>query len=95
MHRFRADFAFVSPVGVHPQGGVYDFRLKEAEIAAAMIAQAATAVVLADHSKLGRDSRVRICDCTDIDVLVTDGGADEILLERFRRAGVGEVRVAR
>ncbi len=95
VQRFHADFAFISPVGVHPQGGVYDFRLKEAEVAAAMIAQAATAVVLADHSKLGRDSRVRICDCTDIDILVTDSGADDVVLERFRRAGVGEVRTAR
>ena len=69
--RFLADFAFISPVGVHPRNGVMSYALNEAEVARAMLRRAERLVVLADASKLGAVSRVKVCDLGDIDFLVT------------------------
>lgn len=69
--RFLADFAFISPVGVHETDGVMSYALNEAEVARAMLRRAERLVVLADASKLGAVSRVKVCDLSDIDFLVT------------------------
>lgn len=92
--RFRADIALLSPVGIHPEHGATDFVLHEAEIARAMIQQSQRVLFLADHAKLGHASRVAICPCDRIDLLVTDTGADRKLLAALRRAGLGETLVA-
>lgn len=68
--RFLADFAFISPVGVHSINGVMNYALNEAEVARAMLRRADRLVVLADSSKLGRTSRVKVCDLAEIDFLV-------------------------
>lgn len=69
--RFMADFAFISPVSVHPDGGVMNYALNEAEIARAMLRRSERLVVLADQSKLGATSRVKVCDLADVDWVVT------------------------
>jgi DeoR family fructose operon transcriptional repressor len=51
------------------------------------------AVVLADSSKLGREHLVRFAPLDDVDVVVTDSGADRTAVERIEDAGV-EVVVA-
>lgn len=69
--RFLADFAFISPVGVHPHNGVMNYALNEAEVARAMLRRAERVVVLADSGKLGAVSRVKVCDLAEVDFLVT------------------------
>jgi DeoR family fructose operon transcriptional repressor len=70
--RFRADIAIVSPVGIDPDAGPTYYHVSEAEVARAMFLHANSRMVLADYSKLGATSRVTICPCADVDVLVTD-----------------------
>jgi len=60
-------------------------------VAQAMLARARQRVLLADASKLGQDSRMQVCDCAGIDVLVTDNEADPQELDRLTRAGVGRI----
>ena len=85
--RFRPDAAIISPVGLHPGHGATAYFLPEAEIARSMIANARRLIMLADRSKLGETSRVRLCGCDDIDVLVTDKGGHAVL-EPSKKAGV-------
>jgi len=92
--RFRADVAILSPVGVHPEHGATDFVLHEAEIARAMIQQSQRVVFLADHAKIGTASRVAICPCSRIDLLITDAAADRKTLAALRQAGLGETILA-
>ncbi|QRZ14531.1 DeoR/GlpR transcriptional regulator (plasmid) [Paracoccus methylovorus] len=70
--RFLADFAVISPVGLHQQRGVTDYELHEAEVARAMMRRAKSCVMLCHSSKIGIESRVSICDLAAIDYLVTD-----------------------
>ncbi|RWR03280.1 alkaline phosphatase [[Pantoea] beijingensis] len=75
IHRYRADIALLSPVGIDSQNGATSFHLHEAAIAQAMVRQSAQRILLADYSKLGITSRMAYAACTEINVLVTDCGA--------------------
>jgi DeoR family transcriptional regulator, fructose operon transcriptional repressor len=50
-------------------------------------------VVLADSSKLGHEHLIRFATVPEVDVLVTDSGADPEALDQLRSAGM-EVVVA-
>ena len=86
--RFRTDYAFVAPVAVHSELGVFSFDLREAEIARVMIGQSRESVVLCDRTKLGTTNRVRICEIDEINSVVTDGAADADLIGQFGRCGI-------
>jgi DeoR/GlpR family transcriptional regulator of sugar metabolism len=87
LKHFRADLAFISPVGVDPHTGITYFDLAEAELAKQMLAHAHCRVVLADQSKIGVVSRVLVSDWSRIDVLVTDASETKAL----RQAGATEI----
>ena len=91
IRRFRVDLCFSAPVAVHPARGAFFYDLQEAEIAIGMAAQALQTVILADHSKLGKTSRVQSWEAGEIGRLVTNNAADEEQLAAFREAGVDVV----
>ena len=57
-----------------------------------MIERAQRVIVVADGSKVGRAMLARLATLDEVDVLVTDSGANEGELDRIRRRGV-EVHV--
>lgn len=77
IHRYVADWAFLSPVGLHPEQGATSYDHREAEVARAMVRQAKRTAILADHSKIGQLSRVSFCPVDNIDVMVVDRRASE------------------
>lgn len=89
--RLRVEWAFVSPVGFNAESGAMDYVWHEAAMARAMLARASRRVLLADSSKLGQRSRIQVCAPSEVDVLVTDSGADVDTLRAFRQAGVASV----
>lgn len=74
--RFLADFAVISPVGIHATRGATDYELHESEVARTMMRRARSCVMLCHASKIGIESRVSICRLDEIDNLVTDESAD-------------------
>ena len=50
-----------------------------------MLAAVRRRVIVADSSKLGQVELARVCPISDIDVLVTDAGADRRAARRLRR----------
>lgn len=86
--RIRAEVAFVGTNGITVEHGLSTPDGTEAATKAAIVASAQRVVVLADSSKLGVERTVRFADLADIDVLVTDVGADPAQLAVFRDAGV-------
>ncbi|HUF99124.1 MAG TPA: DeoR/GlpR family DNA-binding transcription regulator [Ilumatobacter sp.] len=87
----RVDSVFLGCNGVSTDGGVTNINLPEAIVKRAMIASAARCVVMADSTKLGVRTLAPVCDLEQIDVLVTDGGADAGDLEVIRAHGVDVV----
>lgn len=74
--RFLADFAVIAPVGLHNARGATSYELHEAEVARKMMQRSETCIMLCDSEKLGRESRVAVCQVHEIDHLVTNGSDD-------------------
>jgi DeoR/GlpR family transcriptional regulator of sugar metabolism len=86
LDRFRVDLAFlnVSAVGIH--GELYTGSVAEAGFKRKIIASAQHCVVLADSSKIGRQSLCRFAEVREVRALVTDDGIDaeqRVVLAQF------------
>ncbi|RHZ94102.1 DeoR/GlpR transcriptional regulator [Cereibacter sphaeroides] len=87
--RFLADYAVISPVGLHGDRGATDYALHEAEVARAMMRRSRDCIMLCHSEKIGTESRVSICRLDEIGHLVTDETA-----ERSLRLPRGEIHYA-
>ncbi|QKH35817.1 DeoR/GlpR transcriptional regulator [Achromobacter pestifer] len=91
IHRYRADLALLSPVGVDAEFGATNYDLREAEVARAMAASAKQLVLLADFSKIGLCSRVSYCSADRIDHLVTNSSAQKSPAYAALKSAVGKI----
>jgi DeoR family fructose operon transcriptional repressor len=89
----RADVAFLGTNGISLGHGFSTPDSDEAAAKRAMIASAHRVVVLADSTKLGAESTVRFATLADVDIVITDNGADDQDVMSLRDAGV-EIVVA-
>ena len=89
----RVDVAFLGANGFSPDRGFSTPDEAEAATKRAMTRAAERTVVLADSSKLGHEHLIRFATVSEVDVLVTDSGADPEALDKLRSAGM-EVVVA-
>ena len=93
VRNLRVDVAFLATNGISERGcSTPD--TAEAAVKRAMVGAADRVVLLADHTKFGDEHFVRFADLSDLDVVVTDDGADDGDLLPLRVAGV-DVVVAR
>ena len=93
MEDLRVDVAFLGANGITPGHGFSTPDEAEAATKRAMVRSAQRVVVLADSSKLGREHLVRFASVEDVDVLVTDRGADPGVVAELETTGI-EVLVA-
>lgn len=91
LQMLSVDTAFLGCNGVSVEYGVTNLNLPEASVKRAMLGAARRTVVLADSSKLGARALAPVCTLDDVDVLVTDDGADESKIEQLKAAGVDVV----
>lgn len=87
MQHWRMDAAFLGVSGITPDG-VFDFSPEDVAIKRAYRRCAARVIVLADASKFGRFSAMRIGSLTGINTLVTDRSPDGALRDALEAAGV-------
>lgn len=80
LDRIRADMVFIGCNGVDPVAGITNINLPEAEMKRRMMASGRRRIVVADGSKLGRVELARLCAISDVDLLMTGGSADEMVL---------------
>ena len=75
--------------GIDPVAGLTDQRLGEISMQNQMRNAASRVIVVADSSKFGRASLVRICPISAVEAIVTDGGVDPeqaAAVEKLRHA---------
>jgi DeoR family transcriptional regulator, aga operon transcriptional repressor len=82
------DVMFLAVDALSVEDGAAAAHEGEAQINASMVARARRVVAVADSSKLGTRAFCRICDASQIDLLITDSGADSEQLAAFTTAGV-------
>jgi DeoR/GlpR family transcriptional regulator of sugar metabolism len=84
----RGAQVFLSGDGVTAERGLTTPNVFAAATDQALMAAGRQVVVLADRGKLGHDTMCQTVPAERIDVLVTDRGADEEILDRLRAGGV-------
>lgn len=87
-----AELAFVGADAVDSRGGVFTAAAEFSRMPAKMIANARTAYVLADHSKLGKTALWRFADLKKLGGLITDSQADSTFVAAMGRLGVKVLR---
>jgi DeoR/GlpR family transcriptional regulator of sugar metabolism len=94
LEQLTFDTTFITVGGVDVEAGFTEYEFDDAETKKAALKSARRKVVVADSSKLGAVSFVRLCRTGDVDILITDGGAPADILDLLRASGV-DVIVAR
>ncbi|TMD54176.1 MAG: DeoR/GlpR transcriptional regulator [Chloroflexi bacterium] len=89
----RANQAFLSGNGLTAQRGLSTPNLMVAATDRALAAAAREVVVLADHTKIGRDTMCQTVPCSSMHMLVTDPASDPEELRAIGDYGV-EIRIA-
>lgn len=82
-----ADVAFMGTNGISVERGLTTPDLAEATVKRALIDAARRTIVLADHTKFGREDFARVAPLADIDTVITDVGLDVELAEDIENAG--------
>ncbi len=86
--RIHADVALIGVSGVEAEHGVTNVNVAEAEMKALFVRAARRRVVLADSSKIGNVALAKFADLHEIDLLITDVGADEENVAAIREKGL-------
>jgi DeoR family fructose operon transcriptional repressor len=82
-----ADVAFLGTNGLSLQHGLTTPDQREASVKRAMIAATRRPIVLADHTKFGRNHFTRFAAIDQLDTVVTDDAAPEEVIEEIISAG--------
>ncbi len=69
---YHADWAILAVDGVGVKNGITTHHAEEAVLDRMMINSATNIIIAADHTKIGRTGFLRVCDCTEGIMLVTD-----------------------
>jgi len=88
LHQLDLDVAVIGVDAIDPDTGVKALDPDEAQITKLMVARSRRTVVVSDSSKLHARALARVCDWSQVQVLVTDTDAPGPDLERIRSHGV-------
>jgi DeoR/GlpR family transcriptional regulator of sugar metabolism len=84
----RFDTCIMGPCGIDVDAGITTHLLAEMVVKRAAARASQRVIAVADSSKLGRVAFGHVCDLAEIDILVTDAGADQQVVDQLRFAGV-------
>lgn len=72
LQNVRVDVTFLGADAVHSDGGIYNVNIEEVSLKQAMMKAAATVILLADSSKFEIRGFYKICDLSQVDIVITD-----------------------
>lgn len=90
---FRIDLAFLGVCSLSLAGGVMSPTANDQALKKTLIEAARKKIIVVDHTKIGRESFLRVADLREIDTLVTDKKADKDFIAGARRQGVEIVQI--
>lgn len=89
---YNIDKLFLSVDGIDARTGITNASPFEGDINRAVISCARQVIIVADNTKVGASSFVKMGNAVDVNILVTDENSDPRAVELLRKAGV-DVRV--
>jgi DeoR family fructose operon transcriptional repressor len=81
------DVAFISINGITPERGLTTHNIAEAAVKSALIKAARRSILLADHTKFGREELARVAPIAAIDTIITDPAVNLDLVREVEAAG--------
>ena len=84
---------FIGADGIDSKQGVTCFSPDESQLNSTMVKHAQRKIAVLDHSKFGVVAGWRICPTSELDLLITDSGATDEMIEPFEKAQVSVMRV--
>jgi len=93
MEGFRAKLAFVGTDGITVEDGATTGDIYTAKTTELMVKYCERAIVVADHTKIGKRGATKYADIEDIDTLITDKSISAVDIARFEKKGL-KVEVA-
>lgn len=88
LENIQADLVFVATNGITAERGLTTPNHDEAAVKRSLVKAGKRVVVLADHTKLGMAFFEQFASLEDIDLLITDTGADPTMVAELERAGL-------
>lgn len=85
--RFRVRHAIISIGAIDARMGPMDYLLEEAEFARTVLSCGANRILATDHTKFERTALVKVCEFSDLDLLVTDRSPPADIAEIIQSAG--------
>ena len=86
--QLRFDTCVMGPCGIDAKAGITTHFLAETAVKRAAARSAQRVIAVADSSKLGRVAFGHVCDLDEIDIVLTDAGANQQRVEELRAMGV-------
>lgn len=87
LNQLHIDTFFMTVSGIDPKVGCTDLGFSEANMQNWMRNASSHTIVLADSSKFGKASLVKVCAIDDVDLIVTDAGLSDEMREKFSSTG--------
>ena len=89
LQKYRADKMIITVDGISARHGLATYHSLEADVSRQMIERANTVIVVADHSKIGKEGFSYIAPLESINKLVTDRDErNRLELDEIRKAGI-------
>lgn len=85
---YHADWAILAVDGIGAKSGITTHHAEEAVLDRIMINSSANIIIAADHTKIGRTGFLRVCDCSENIMLVTDKYESSPELENITESGI-------
>lgn len=88
LHELHVDQAFIAIHSVSVRGGLTYPSFEEVDAKRAIIEAASEVILLADHSKFGREALVRVAPLTAVHRIITTPGIDPVEAAAIRDLGI-------
>jgi DeoR/GlpR family transcriptional regulator of sugar metabolism len=88
LSEIHVDKAILGATAIDPGYGISAKTQDEAQIKRMILQSARVSIAVVDHSKFGRQEFAFVCPAGDLDILVTDSGAEAKHLGMLREAGL-------
>ncbi len=77
IRNIKVDKTFMGADAIHPDGTISNVNIEEVSIKQSMIKAADQTILLADSSKFSTSGFFKVCELSDIDLIITDAGISD------------------
>jgi DeoR/GlpR family transcriptional regulator of sugar metabolism len=88
IENFFFDVCFISASGISLKVGITDYSLNTVQIQRKLIESSQKAVVLADSRKFSSISIVKICNFSDINIIISDDELSKDVIKQYKENGI-------